>query len=81
MKLRKGSWSMNGVLGVDALGHSRWNGLIVEKLELDVLVFRFGTAGKTIAMEQSPAMYGGTCTNIEYVLTQGLLTLSAEGKN
>lgn len=72
---------MNGVLGVDALGHSRWNGLIVEKLELDVLVFRFGTAGKTIAMEQSPAMYGGTCTNLEYVLTQGLLTLSAEGKN
>ena len=55
-------------------------------MDVDVLVIGFGKAGKTIAMnraaagdrvalvEQSGAMYGGTCINIGCVPTKALLT-------
>lgn len=55
-------------------------------MDVDVLVIGFGKAGKTIAMtraaagdkvalvEQSRAMYGGTCINIACVPTKTLLT-------
>ena len=55
-------------------------------MNVDVLVIGFGKAGKTIAMkraaagdrvalvEQSSAMYGGTCINIGCVPTKALLT-------
>lgn len=57
-----------------------------QQLKVDVLVLGFGKAGKTIAMtraaagdkvalvEQSSAMYGGTCINIGCVPTKTLLT-------
>ncbi|WP_341741646.1 FAD-dependent oxidoreductase [Trueperella pyogenes] len=60
-------------------------------LTLDLLVIGFGKAGKTLAMkraaagdrvaivEQSPAMYGGTCINIACVPTKRLLIESARG--
>ncbi len=63
----------------------------MEVLEVEVLVIGFGKAGKTIAMkraaagdkvalvEQSPAMYGGTCVNIACVPTKHLLTSAAKG--
>ncbi|WP_124039351.1 FAD-dependent oxidoreductase [Neoactinobaculum massilliense] len=60
-------------------------------MDLDVLVIGFGKAGKTLAMkrgaagdrvaivEQSPAMYGGTCINIACVPTKRLLTEALRG--
>lgn len=59
---------------------------MAENMKVDVLVIGFGKAGKTIAMkraasgdrvalvEQSSAMYGGTCINIGCVPTKALLT-------
>lgn len=59
----------------------------------DLIIIGFGKAGKTLAayaanqgqhvamVEQSPAMYGGTCINIGCIPSKTLIHDSIEGKN
>jgi pyruvate/2-oxoglutarate dehydrogenase complex dihydrolipoamide dehydrogenase (E3) component len=58
---------------------------VIKRVEVDLLVIGFGKAGKTLAatlgrmgrrvalVEQSAAMYGGTCINIACVPTKALI--------